>query len=183
MTARPRRANWGKALRLAYWNADGVCGKKLELDQFLLNETHLESSRAFRFANYVCHRTDRQARGGGRAIFVRRDIAHYAVLVSGLKHLEATAIHLVFANRLVKIVAAYLSPTRPLIESDLNECLSEGLLVLMADDINAKHTDWNSRLITTRGALLLDYANRNACLIYGPDSPTTDPYPYFRATR
>jgi hypothetical protein len=42
--------------------------------------------------------------------------------------------------------------------------------------LNAKHTDWNSRLNTTRGALLCDYANRNACLIYGPDSPTTVPY-------
>jgi hypothetical protein len=79
----------------------------------------------------------------------------------------ATAIHLVLANRLVKIVAAYLSPTRPLIESDLNECLSGGLPVLMAGDLNAKHTDWNSRLITTRGALLRDYANSNACLSMG----------------
>jgi exonuclease III len=121
-------------LRLAYWNADGVCGKKLELDQFLsehgvdiclMNETHLESGRSFWFANYVCHRTDRQARGGGTAILVRRDIDHYAA-VSGLRHLEATAIHLVLANRPVKFVAAYLSPTRPLIESDLNECLSGG---------------------------------------------------------
>jgi hypothetical protein len=88
------------------------------------------------------------------AIPVRSDIDHYAVPVSCLRHLEATAIHVVLANRLVKIVAAYLSHTRPLIESDLNECLSGVLLVLMAGNPNAKHTDWNSRLITTRGALL-----------------------------
>jgi hypothetical protein len=85
-------------------------------------------------------------------------------------HLSATTIHLVLANRLVKIVAAYLSPTRPLIE-----CLSWGLPVFMAGDLNAKHTDWNSRLITTRGALLRDYVNSNACFIYEPDSPTTVP--------
>jgi hypothetical protein len=182
MTARPRRAKGRKALRLANWNADGVCGKKLELDQFLsehgvdiclLNETNLESGRAFRFSNYVCHRTDRQAWGGGTAILVRRDIDHYTVSVSGLRHLEATALLLVLANSPVKIEAAYISPTRPLIDSDLNECLSGGPLVLMAGDLNAKHTDWNSRLITTRGALLRDDANRNACFIYGPDSITT----------
>jgi hypothetical protein len=46
----------------------------------------------------------------------------------------------------------------------------------MAGDLNAKHTDWNSRLVTTRDALLCNYANRNACLMYGPDSPTTIPY-------
>jgi hypothetical protein len=46
----------------------------------------------------------------------------------------------------------------------------------MAGDQNAKHIDWNSRLTTTRGRLLRDYADRKSCLIYGPDSPTTIPY-------
>jgi hypothetical protein len=65
---------------------------------------------------------------------------------------------------------------RPLIDSDLTVCLSGVLPVLMAGDLNAKHTDCNSRLNTTGGALLRDYDDRNACLIYGPDSPTTVPY-------
>jgi exonuclease III len=81
-------------LRLAYWNSDGVRGRKLELEQFLsehsvdmclLNETHLESVRVLRFANYVSHRTDRPTRGGGTVIFVCRGIYHYAVPVSGLQ--------------------------------------------------------------------------------------------------
>jgi hypothetical protein len=36
--------------------------------------------------------------------------------------------------------------------------------------------DWNSRLTTTRGKLLRDYASGKSSLIYGPDSPTTVPY-------
>jgi hypothetical protein len=47
---------------------------------------------------------------------------------------------------------------------------------LIAGDLNAKHVDWNSRLTTTRGKILRDYANGNSCLIYGPESPTTPPY-------
>jgi hypothetical protein len=78
------------------------------------------------------------------------------VPVSGLQYLEATAIHLVLATRPVKLVSAYLAPTRPLIESDLTECLSGGIPVLMAGDLNAKHKDWSSRLNTARGSLLLD---------------------------
>ena len=35
MAARPRRTVRGKALRLACWNADGVRGRKLELEHFL----------------------------------------------------------------------------------------------------------------------------------------------------
>jgi hypothetical protein len=46
------------------------------------------------------------------------------------------------ANGPVKILAAYLSPSRPLIEADLSACLSGGLPVLMAGDLNAKHVDW-----------------------------------------
>jgi hypothetical protein len=61
-----------------------------------------------------------------------------------------------------------------LIESDLSEYLSGGFPVLLASDLNVKHTDWNSRLTTARGLLLRGYAIRNTC--YGPDSPTTSPY-------
>ena len=46
----------------------------------------------------------------------------------------------------------------------------------MAGDLNAKHVDWNSRLSTRRGILLRDYADGNSCLIFGPDTPTTNPY-------
>jgi hypothetical protein len=75
----------------------------------------------------------------------------------------------------VKILAANLSPSRPLIDADLSACLSGGIPVLMAGDLNAKHVDWNSRLIT-RGMHLRDYANEHSCLIYGPETPTTIPY-------
>jgi hypothetical protein len=60
MTARPRGTHVRKAVRLACWNADGVRGRKLELEHFLSehgidiclpNETYLEPGRALRFAN------------------------------------------------------------------------------------------------------------------------------------
>jgi hypothetical protein len=59
------------------------------------------------------------------------------------------------------------------ISSHLTACLSGGLPILMARNLKAKHMHWNSWLITTRGALLRDYDDRNACLIYGLDSSTT----------
>jgi endonuclease/exonuclease/phosphatase (EEP) superfamily protein YafD len=80
------------------------------------------------------------------------------------------------ATKPVKILAVYLSPSRPLIVSDLSACLGGGLSILMAGDLNAKHADWNSSLITKRGRLLRDYTDKNSCLIHGPDTPTTVPY-------
>ena len=77
------------------------------------------------------------------------------------------------AGRPVKVFAADLSPSRPLIGADLDTCFSGELPVLMAGDLDV---DWNSRLSTRRGKLLRDYGDGNSCLIFGPDSPTTSPY-------
>jgi hypothetical protein len=157
----------------------------MELKQFLsqhgvaiclLNETHFKTDRALTFEHYVCKRTDRSIRGGGIAILVRRGTDHFAAPVSGLQNLENTSTHLIFSTRTVTLVAAYVPPIRPLIDSDLTESLSEGLHVLMVGYLNAKHMDWNFRLNTARGSLLRVYPNRNSCLIYGPYSPTTAYY-------
>ena len=72
--------------------------------------------------------------------------------------------------------AAYLSSSRPLIGANLSPCFGGGLPGLMAGDLNAKHVDWNLRLSTRREKLLRDYADDNSCLIFGQDSPTTNPY-------
>ena len=79
------------------------------------------------------------------------------------------------ASKLVKILAVYLSPSRPMIASDLSACLGGGFPVVMASYLNAKHVDRNSRLVTKIGRPLSDYAD-NSCLIYWPNKPTTIPY-------
>jgi exonuclease III len=130
-----------KALRLACWNADGVRGRKLELEHFLsqhgveiclVTETHLRERDAFRLANYICQRTDRPTEGGGTAILVRRGIDHYAVPVLGLTQLEATAVHIILASGPLKMLAVYLSPSRPIVGSDLSAFFGGRFPVLMA---------------------------------------------------
>ena len=96
--------------------------------------------------------------------------------VPGLTQLEETAIYIMLASGPMKIMAVYFSPSRPLMGTDLSASLSGGFPVLMAGDLNAKHVDWNLKLITTRGRRLSDCVNENSCLIYGPDTPTTIPY-------
>jgi len=144
MAARPRRTELFKALPLSYWKAEIVRGRKLELEHFLsqhgddiclLNETFINPGQTFEFANYVCHRTDRLTAGDGTIILVCRGIVHHAEPVQCLTYLEATAI--TFAGRPVIVLAAYPSPSSPLIGSDLTACLVVGLSVLMAGDLNA----------------------------------------------
>jgi len=80
------------------------------------------------------------------------------------------------AGKPVEILAAYLSPTRPLIEADLSAYFGGGMPVLMAGELDAKYVDWNSRLRIRRGKLQRDYADGNSCLIFGQGTPTTNPY-------
>ena len=80
------------------------------------------------------------------------------------------------AGRTLKILAAYLSPSRPLLGADETACFSGGLPVLMASNLNVKHLDWNSRLTKRRGKLLRYYADSNSCMIFGPDTQNTIPY-------
>ena len=96
--------------------------------------------------------------------------------VPGLTHFEATTKQVILAGRPVIVLAAYISPSRPLTRAELSACFGGGLPVLMAGDFNAKLVDWNSRLSTRRGKILRDYADENSCLIFGSDSPTTKPY-------
>ena len=94
----------------------------------------------------------------------------------GLTQLEANAIKIMLAGRPVKLLAAYISLSRPLTGADLDVFFGGVLPVLMAGDLNAKHVDCNTRLSTRWGKLLRDYTDWNSCLIFGPDSPTTNPY-------
>jgi hypothetical protein len=50
-----------------------------------------------------------------------------------------------------------------------------GLPVHMAGGLNTKHVDWTLRLGTRRGKFLLDYADENSSLIFGPHNPKTNP--------
>jgi hypothetical protein len=117
-----------KTLQLACWVAVGVHCISLVLDNVLsqhrlnmclVNEMHFSQVQAFRFANYVCHRTDRLTEGGGTAMLVRRGIGYYTLPALGLRHPQATVIHVILASRPVKVLAMHLSPSRPLLNLTL----------------------------------------------------------------
>jgi len=75
MVARHTRPERCKPLRLAYKYADGVRGRKLELEHFLgqngvdicpLSETYINPEKAFQLANYVCQRKDSPTLGAAQ---------------------------------------------------------------------------------------------------------------------
>lgn len=60
----------------------------------------------------VCHRPDQHTEGGGTVVLVCWGI--------DLRHLEATAIHVILGSKSVKILMIHLAPPHSLIRSDLS---------------------------------------------------------------
>jgi len=156
-----------------------VHGRKLELEHFLsqhdvdiclLSETFLIPGQAFWLANYVCHRTDRLTVRGGRAILV-----HHSVPVPGLTHLEATAIQVILAGRPVKILAAYLS-FLPTDWSGPDHLFRWGIAGPDGRQPQRQTRGLELAADHETGKFLHDYADENSCLIFGLDTPTTNPY-------
>jgi hypothetical protein len=168
--------NVAKALRLACWNADGFRGWKLEhfLSQHRVDMSlDRNSSERERRLSACKLRLSPNRLGPQRETeqqYWSSGIDHYTLPVLGLTQLDATAIHIILASGPPKILSVYLSISRPIVGSDLSACFGGGFPVFMAGDLNAKHADWNSRLATTRGKLLRDYASGKSCFLYRPNS-------------
>jgi hypothetical protein len=122
MAARPKRIAT-KALQLACWNANGIRGRKQVLAHFLgqhgidmsvdRDPPQVWPSLPDGKLNYVCHRNNRLTAGGGTVILVCRGINYHAVPTQGLQHLEANAIQVKMGSKPVRILAVYMSPSRP----------------------------------------------------------------------
>lgn len=171
-------------LKICIWNATGVRNKKLELQHFivqhkidivLLSETHLRPNAPFKLRNMIGYRTDRQGLGGGTAIYLRRTIPHREVTLPPLQQLEATAVSIWTDLGEVTFVATYLRPAAQLIRQDLQNILAPNGKTFIGGDWNAKHTTWNSRVITPRGQQLHRLEQELDLEIWGPLEPTHTP--------
>ena len=72
------------------------------------------------------------------------------------------------------IGALYLSPCKPFDAEDFDKLtrLSVSKRFILGGDLNCKHTDWNSRVVTRRGKQLAKHADKNNYAISAPDRPT-----------
>ena len=178
-------------LRLAYWNANGVLNKRLELTDFLhknnldailINETHLQPEIKFFIPCFRTYRTDRLAPsplrsgriGGGTAILVKSSLSHsYTPIPTQL--IESTTILLNTTSGPLKLIAAYSPPKIMIPPQEIATLFKEDIPTLLAGDLNAKHPTWNSRIKTPKGNALLRTSKSLHIDIIGPTSPTMYP--------
>ena len=181
MAARPRRTERGKLLCLTCWNADGMLGGKLELKHFLnqhgvniclLSETFLNPAQAFQLAN--CLPLDRQTDSRGRYRHPHPPL--YSSPLSACSgpnplggYCHSSHIGWQTGENPCGLPFAFLPTDRsePIrlfwhgiagLDGQRPQCQTRGL------ELAAEHV------------ILRDYADKNSCLIFGPDTPTTNPY-------
>ena len=111
---------------------------------------------------------------GCTVVLRKSNIQHALVKFPMLNSLQATAIMVELNDLETNIGAVYQSPTKPLVKDDFDKLigLSKSKKFIFGGYLNCKHTDWNSRRISSRGRKLARHADRNHYAISAPDRPT-----------
>ncbi|KAL4144098.1 hypothetical protein QTP88_006328 [Uroleucon formosanum] len=112
---------------------------------------------------------------GGVAILVRARIKQQVIPNLNLLSLEAVAVLIKLNNRYVTIVSAYQPPSRQMQMSDYDKVMNLDNSIIMAGDLNAKHTNWGCRVINPNGTKLLSFIANTPYTNYAPNEPTYFP--------
>ena len=179
--------NKPKYLNIVAWNANGIRLKLQEFREFLartkidvalINETHLKPSHRANVPNYVVYRNDRlNGRAGGTAIYIKKSIPHGELLIPDEMSLEMSLIQIDTTRGKLFLGACYNPPSKSAIKNDFIKILqlTGNKNTVLAGDINAKHTDWNSTIINTNGRRLRSIADDLDLFINAPTSVTRIP--------
>lgn len=169
------------ALKIAFWNIAGLRAGRNEAETFvdehnvdvlMICETHLRACDNTKIRNNILYRTDRQgAGGGGTAIYVRNNLAHYEA-DANTTNIEASTVVINMSSGPLRLTSVYKGPNKPLLHSELDLLLSANEPTILAGDLNSKHPSWNSRLTNASGNKLRAYADRHDIAVYGPEEPT-----------
>lgn len=154
-------------LKLATWNANGLCQHTQELitfiktnnlDILLISETHFTKKSHINIPNYNIYTTnhpDGRAHGGS-AIIINSKLKHYEVDKFSTEHIQATNVIVSTSNRDIVISALYCPPRHNNKKESFKHYFKTlGTKFIAGGDFNAKHIHWGSRLTTTKGRELL----------------------------
>lgn len=171
-------------IKVATWNANGLANHSQEIKSFIINhnldlilisETHFTNKTFFRMPQYTVYTTNHpgDTAHGGTAIIIKSNLKHYELPQHATEYLQATNIALE-VNRGTIVFSAIYSPPKHVIKQEQYERFfdSLGVRFIAGGDYNAKHTEWASRLTTTRGRELLKAIRKNNLYSLSTGEPT-----------
>jgi hypothetical protein len=149
-----------KVLKLAVWNANGLCQYAqevrlfIQLDILLVSETHFTERSHITIPNYkIYHTTHPDATAhSGTAVLIRQNLKHHARQEYGHEHLEATSIAMEDYSGESTISDVYCPPKHSTKYDGYERFFKTlGHQLIAGGDDNAKNTFWGTRLTTTKG--------------------------------
>jgi endonuclease/exonuclease/phosphatase (EEP) superfamily protein YafD len=108
------------------------------------------------------HQPAGTARGRTAIIVLKSSIQHHLLKPYNQAFLQATSVEVEHTNGLLTISAVYFPPKQAVHQEQLEEYYyTLGHRFIAAGDYNTKHTNWGSRLTSTRGRVLLKALQSN----------------------
>lgn len=171
-------------IKLIVWNCQSILNKLAEFKAYvilhspeivLISETYLKPEKSFSVPNYLIYRNDRtQKMGGGVAILIKKEIAHYPLTKSADNEIiEYIGIQIPSkSGKLFNIYSAYIPPSSPFPEKQINSLIQNNNTTIIAGDLNAKNTAWNCVSTNSRGQKLKNFCDNNNLLILAPSEHT-----------
>ena len=172
------------SIRIATWNANGLRNHINEveafltlqnIDVFLISETHLTSESYLKIKGYSIYHTihpSNQARGGS-AVIIKNSIKHFEDVPYASESIQSSTIKLQTKKFNLRISAIYCPPKHNIKVGEYSDFLrSLGHTFILGGDLNAKHTYWASRLITTKGKELFNAGKSLGCDFLSSGKPT-----------
>lgn len=172
------------SLRIGLWNANGLIQHKDELTTFLnlnkidvmlISETHFTERTYLKIPYYEVYHTEYPdgTAHGGSAIIIKQTISHHELEKHQDEFLQATTIQIKGPSGPFVVSAVYCPPRHRFTKDKLLPFFDTlGPRFLVGGDYNAKHTDWGSRLITTRGRELFRVIAERNYLHMSSGTPT-----------
>ncbi|GBP94375.1 Nucleic-acid-binding protein from transposon X-element [Eumeta japonica] len=145
----------------------------------LLGETKLRSRQELRLPNFFVYRRDEVSPHGiayrGTAVLVRRDVFHGGLELPDFINTRTLGIRVGAAGTELRLFAAYRPPVTRFCSSDIRTIFEDHTPTILAGDLNAKHTVWDSRVVSPAGRQLLQDAEDYGYEVLGPDTPSHVP--------
>ncbi|VVC96987.1 unnamed protein product [Leptidea sinapis] len=145
-----------------------------------ISETHLRPVDKLKVSGYNVYREDHTSPIGTAyrrlAALVRRNVIHQLLPVPQLQTSYALGVEICIERQPTRVFTLYKPPQNRLAVADVHTLLDSPLPTILASDFNAKHTAWNSNIVSPDGRRLLDDADRHGYEVLGPEVPTHYPY-------
>lgn len=145
------------------------------IDVIFLSETLLKPTHKFYLNNFITHRNDRPAAGGGVAICVRNSINHTLLKPYNTTKIENISVQIKLNHKEVILTSAYNPKYEPSFTNDIKKICPTNKEFIVFGDLNARNTAWNCATNNAAGNKLNQLQHENILFIHHPNTPTHYP--------